>query len=281
MVVETGAELVAILFLLPVLFIGALIGWITSALVAVGSAIATTAAAIVPILHLIWDKIFAVFGRVANVVGRFAKSVAEFVRPVWDNFLKPVVVTLKGWWDRFTEFLRRVITPIANVVKRVSEIIDKIYDRFVSPVLDWLERARFIFNTLAELGVDWARSVADFIQQVQRRITETFQYIQDQLNVVSTFLSDLLDPGGWIKGAPFLNSFVKWGGAVMSIMVTLGFDPDATMRFEEKRRRHIPKPLPDRVEQFRRLEVKQHPAVRQAISDFLTLQTKRGGRRRV
>jgi len=229
--------------------------------------------AVVPIIAKVFNFVGKVLVRVGKAFGAFARSIANAATALWDGVLKPAIDTLVSWFQKFKGFLERVFKPIVDLFKWINEWLDKIWTKVIAPILDVIEKLRLIFKILAELGLDWAKVVERFLQQLETRIYEGFREVRTWVNTLELWLDILLDPGGWIKSTPFLYTVYKWGGNILHLMTKLGLDPLTPARLEEQRAQNPRLPLSKTVEKFKARGYTEDPGIAMAAARFRSRQS--------
>ncbi len=242
----------------------------------IGAVVVQVCKVIVPILRRTYDVLKHVFGKVAHAVGVFARAMAKVGSAFYDHIIQPVVDTLYTWFERFKHVLNKVFAPILKAIEWVNKVLDKVWAKVIQPILDVLERIRMIFKGLGMLGVDWAQALADIIEQIERQIYESFEKVREILNTIVYYIDTLLDPAGWIRGAPFLRSITKWGPGCAAIISALGIEPGHQERLDERKDRVGPVPFSEGVTAFWNKDVQKHAAVILATSQFKRGETGRG-----
>lgn len=253
---------------MPILFWGAFFGFLATMFINVAKVVVVVIKAVVPIIARVFNFVGKVLVRVGQAVGRFARSIANAASSLWTNVLKPAIDTLVRWFQKFREFLNKVFQPLIDAIEWVNTWLDKIWSKVIEPILDVIEKIRLIFRLLGELGLDWARGIDRFLQQLETRIFTAFQEVRSWVNTIELWLDILLDPGGWIKSTPFLYTVFKWGGNILHIMTKLGLDPLAPARIEEHRNRFPPVPVNATAEKFKLGQFTEHPGIQQAAARF-------------
>lgn len=253
----------------PLLFgLGAIVGWVVGFLITAGSAVVSALAVIWPFLAQMWSAIFSVFRRVGKLFAKLGGHIYEFASAVWTKVLRPIAEILHDWWNRFIGFLRDVIDPIIERIEWLADLIDEFYDAFIAPVFEWFDRARQILGGLSMLGVGWAGTLVNVLNQVEGGVNWAFDEVQSYLYDITTVLNDLLSPFGWIKWEIFGKTVYQWNGGIASILVGIGIPAS----LEERRRRHAdeaePPYLPMVQDEWTELIIHGHPAVQRSVAYF-------------
>lgn len=254
---------------MPVFFLGALISLIGGLIVSIGNVVLQVVRAIMPILSQVFDVIRLVVQRIGENAGRFFRFISGSVRALFRDVLRPIVDAARTYYERFKGFLQRVFGPVIKIFEAVNRFLTRIWDKIIGPILDALDKVRAALRVLAKLGVPWAGKFEELIQAIQREIFERFRQVQNWVNTATFWLDILLDPGGWIRFTPFLNTVYRTAGNILNIITRLAdVGRKSEMENQVFRERNIPTGIERTVERVRAGEVRKSFAVQNAAARF-------------
>lgn len=206
---------------MPPLFLGALIGLIVSVFIKVGTTIITVLKIVGPIFLRVFNVVKTVAVTIARGAGRFFRFIADAARGIYTHVLKPIADAARVFYKRFKDFLLRVFDPVIKIFDLVQRGLRWVWEKVIGPILDGIDKVRRGLRLLASIGVPFVAKLEAVLAGIQREIFERFRQIQNWVNTATFWLDMLLDPGGWIKGTPFLYSVFRFGGNMVNILTGL------------------------------------------------------------
>lgn len=251
---------------MPILFWGALFGFIASIFINVAKVVIEVVGVIVPIIVRVFTALGKVIVRVGGAFADFARTIAGAAKAFIDHVVKPIAEALLKFFQKLENVFNRITAPIRAVLERIHAALDWVWTKVIAPILDAIERVRAILRLLGELGVGWAERLDRILAQIETRIYDSFRQVREFVNTFELWLDLLLHPGGWIRSFPFLYTVFKWSGNIWGIMVNLGLDPHIGARLEAARADHPQLPVSETVTRFRSRYYADHFATQSAIA---------------
>jgi len=188
------------------------ISWLGSILGTAGTAIAASAeAAVVYLASAVGWLAQRVAGLMLSTGGMFARA-WEGLRIVWSDVLRPFLVWAKSIYDKFGAWLKKYFKPVFEFLSDVRTTVLDLYARFVRPVLLALDIAHAVLHTLSDLGVEWAKRVDGWVEDIRSTITENFIRVLGWINEVRDVVNAIVTPDRLLQRIPLIATLNRDAG---------------------------------------------------------------------
>lgn len=188
------------------------ITWLGDILGIAGGAIASSLEAVVSYLV---TAVGWLASRVSNILlstGGMFSRVWEWSKQIYDDVIKPGLVWLHDVYTRVSAWLATYFRPVFQFLSHVRAILMDLYGRFIRPILTALDLAHAVLRTLADFGVNWAKTLDAYVQRTEAIITENFLKVLGWINEVRDVVNAIVTPDRLFQQLPFVRTLERDAG---------------------------------------------------------------------
>lgn len=173
-------------------------------------------AAIVQFLVWAYNLLIAMVLAAGNALLALGRVVEAGLKDVWafsqwtyDNVLKPAWTKFWNLVDRLKTTLDKLFAPVFKFLRTVRDEIIKLYAHFVRPVLDIIDATRVVLDGLKALHIEWAAALDNWLQDLETKINEPFQFVLSQINGLIDWVNKIATFDGLLQRLALVRSLER------------------------------------------------------------------------
>lgn len=161
----------------------------------------------------VWVALQWLGGNVATMLrntGSMFAKVWDAGKIVWSDALKPALLWVDDKLTRFYSWLQGTFKPVFDFLREIRTRLMAFYDTFVRPVIDTIEFIRQINRVLLAFHINLLQQLDTVLQQIETRIEEPIQWINEKLNEVWGALELVVTADGFFQRLTLIRSMSRY-----------------------------------------------------------------------
>lgn len=133
----------------------------------------------------------------------------NFFELVYQQVIEPVLWKLSEWFSKFLSWLDDTAGAVLRFLQDVRSTLVAWWDTWIRPWLDLIDVTRKILQTLASLGIAWARALDARLASIEQYIEAPFRFILGKLNEMIDVINRVITLDGLIQRVALIGSIVR------------------------------------------------------------------------